>query len=124
MYGYLIVFLGAGLGGALRHGVNVLAAWLFGIAFPMGTFFVNASGSLVMGMLAGYFAFWGEASQEWRLFLTTGALGGYTTFSAFALDAAILWERGATIAAVIYVIASVILAIFGLFFGLWLFRPR
>lgn len=124
MYGYLIVFLGAGLGGALRHGVNVLATWLFGIAFPMGTFFVNASGSLVMGMLAGYFAFWGEASQEWRLFLTTGALGGYTTFSAFALDAVLLWERGTTIAAVTYVITSVILAIFGLFFGLWLVRPR
>jgi fluoride exporter len=124
MYGYLIVFLGAGLGGALRHGVNVLAAWLFGIAFPMGTFLVNVSGSLAMGMLAGYFAFRGEASQEWRLFLTTGALGGYTTFSAFALDAATLWERGATIAAVIYVIASVVLSIVGLFFGLWLLRPR
>jgi fluoride exporter len=124
MYGYLIVFLGAGLGGALRHGVNVLAAWLFGIAFPMGTFLVNVSGSLAMGMLAGYFAFRGEASQEWRLFLTTGALGGYTTFSAFALDAATLWERGATIAAVIYVIASAVLSIVGLFFGLWLLRPR
>ncbi len=77
-----------------------------------------------MGMLAGYFAFRGEASQEWRLFLTTGALGGSTTFSAFALDVATLWERGANIAALIYVIASVVLSIVGLFFGLWLLRPR
>ena len=65
-----------------------------GTAFPWGTFIINISGSLVMGLIAGYLAFKGEASQPWRLFLMTGILGGYTTFSAFSLDAALLYERG------------------------------
>ena len=61
------------------------------------------TGSVAMGLIAGYFAFKGDASQHWRLFLTTGILGGYTTFSAFSLDAALLYERGAVGAAALYV---------------------
>ena len=75
-----------------------------------------------MGVLAGYFAFKGGASQEWRLFLTTGILGGYTTFSAFSLDAALLYERGELGLAALYVLASVALSIGGLFAGLALVR--
>ena len=56
---YLIVFLGAGIGGALRHGVNVGAAKLFGFGFPYGTLIVNVTGSFLMGLFAGYFAFRG-----------------------------------------------------------------
>ena len=122
MRAYLIVFLGAGLGGALRHGVNLAAARLFGTAFPFGTFAVNLFGSLAMGLLAAYFTFRGEASQSWRLFLTTGILGGFTTFSAFSLDAALLWERGEALLALLYVAGSVALAIGGLFLGLWTVR--
>ena len=92
--GFLIVFLGGGIGAALRHGVNLASARLLGTAFPFATLFENVTGSLVMGLLAGIFAFKGDASQHWRLFLTTGILGGYTTFSAFSLDAALLYERG------------------------------
>ena len=80
------------------------------------------TGSLVMGLLAGYFAFKGDASQSWRLFLTTGILGGYTTFSAFSLDAALLYERGELGLAALYVVASVALSIGGLFAGLALVR--
>src|SRR5688572_26551739 len=119
---YLIVFLGGGLGAALRHGVNVTMARLFGTAFPYATLFENVTGSLVMGMLAAYFAFKGDASQTWRLFLTTGILGGYTTFSAFSLDAVLLYERGAIGLAALYVLASVVLSIAGLFAGLALVR--
>ncbi|MGO8624729.1 CrcB family protein, partial [Rhizobium ruizarguesonis] len=75
---YLIVFLGAGIGGALRHGINQLAARLFGMAFPYGTLTFNVAGSLLMGILAEYFAFRIGASQEIRLFLTTGVLCGFT----------------------------------------------
>src|SRR5438128_4980752 len=92
---YLIVFLGAGIGGALRHGVNVAAARLFGFGFPYGTLMVNVAGSFAMGLLAGYFAFRPGIGQHLRLFLTTGILGGVTTFSAFSLDAALLVERHA-----------------------------
>jgi fluoride exporter len=120
---YLIVFLGGGLGAALRHGVNIMAARLLGYAFPYATLFENVTGSLVMGLIAGYFAFKGaDVSQHWRLFLTTGILGGYTTFSAFSLDTALLYERGEAALAVTYVLGSVLLSIAGLFAGLWLVR--
>jgi len=120
--GYLVVFLGGGIGAALRHGVNLGAARWLGLGFPWGTLIVNVTGSLVMGLLAGYFAFKGDAPQSWRLFLATGMLGGYTTFSAFSLDAWLLYERSETSAAVMYVIASVGLSIGALFVGLWLAR--
>lgn len=120
--GYLIVFLGGGLGAMLRHGINLVCFRFLGGAFPWGTFIINITGSLAMGLIAGWFALKAEPSQHWRLFLTTGILGGYTTFSAFSLDAALLYERGEWAQAAFYVAGSVVLAIGGLFFGLWLVR--
>lgn len=120
--GFLIVFLGGGLGAALRHGINLASARVLGTAFPYATLFENVTGSLVMGVLAAYFAFKGDASQTWRLFLTTGILGGYTTFSAFSLDAALLYQRGEFGLAALYVVGSVALSIGGLFAGLALVR--
>ena len=119
---YVIVFLGGGIGAALRHGINILAARILGTGFPHGTLIINVTGSLVMGLVAAYFAFKGDASQHWRLFLTTGILGGYTTFSAFSLDAALLYERGEIGSAALYVLGSVVLSIAGLFAGLYLVR--
>jgi CrcB protein len=120
--GYLIVFLGGGIGAALRHGVNLIAARLAGTAFPYGTMTVNVIGSLVMGLLAAYFAFRGDASQHWRLFLTTGIIGGFTTFSAFSLDVALLYERGELGLAALYVAVSVAASIAALFAGFALVR--
>ena len=120
--GYLIVFLGGGAGAALRHGMNLAAARALGTAFPYGTLIINVTGSLVMGLIAGYFALRGDASQHWRLFLTTGILGGYTTFSAFSLDAALLYERGEVGLSALYVVASVVVSIIGLFAGLAIVR--
>jgi CrcB protein len=120
--GYLIVFLGGGVGAAIRHGMNIGVARALGTAFPYGTLIINITGSLMMGLIAGYFALKGDASQNWRLFLTTGILGGYTTFSAFSLDAALLYERGEAGAAAIYVLSSVVLSIAGLFAGLAIVR--
>lgn len=119
---YVLVFVGGGCGAALRHAVNVLSARGFGLGFPYGTFIINITGSLVMGLIAGYLAFKGEASQPWRLFLMTGVLGGYTTFSAFSLDAALLYERGEIGAALLYIMGSVILSIAALAGGLALMR--
>ena len=119
---YLIVFLGAGIGGALRHGVNVGAARLLGFGFPFGTLIVNVVGSFAMGLLAGYFAFHPGIDQHMRLFLTTGVLGGFTTFSAFSLDVALLIERHAYALAAAYVAGSITAGIIALFFGLALFR--
>jgi CrcB protein len=119
---FLIVFIGGGIDAALRHGVNVaMGSWL-GRAFPCATLTENVTGSLMMGLLAGYFAFRGGVPQHWQLFLTTGILGGYTTFSAFSLDTALLYERGELWLAAVYVVASVALSIGGLFAGLALVR--
>ena len=122
MYSYLIVFVGAGIGGSLRHGTNLLTAKWFGTGFPFGTLTVNVFGSFAMGVLAGWFAFKGEASQPWRLFLATGVLGGFTTFSAFSLDALLLWERGEAMMAAFYVIGSVMLSLAALAGGMALMR--
>ena len=119
---YLLVFFGGGLGASLRHLVNLTCARCLGPGFPWGTFIINISGSTTMGLIAGYLAFKGEASQPWRLFLMTGILGGYTTFSAFSLDTAVLYERGELGLAAAYVLGSVVLSIAGLFAGLALMR--
>lgn len=119
---YLLVFLGGGLGASLRHAVNVGCARACGLDFPYGTFVINITGSLVMGLIAGYLAFKGEASQPWRLFIMTGVLGGYTTFSAFSLDAVLLYERGQLGLAAFYAVGSVGLSIAGLVGGLALVR--
>ena len=124
MQAYFLVFLGAGIGGALRHGVNIGCARMFGTAFPWGTLAVNIVGSLIMGVFAGWLAF--KAGEGWsqplRLFLTTGVLGGFTTFSAFSLDTIVLWQRGESALAVAYVGGSVVLSIAGLLVGLAMVR--
>src|SRR3981189_876342 len=120
--GFLIVFIGGGVGAALRHGVNLAMARWLGTAFPFATLTENVTGSLVMGLLVGYFAFHGGIPQHWRLFVTTGILGGYTTFSAFSLDTALLYERGEVSLAAVYVLGSVLLSIAALFAGLAMAR--
>lgn len=116
--GYLVVFIGGGLGAALRHGVNRASLAYFGPSFPYGTLIVNIVGGLVMGVVAELFLVKGGGSQEFRLFITTGFLGGFTTFSAFSLDAASMWQRGDYTALGSYVVASVLLSVVALFVGM------
>lgn len=120
----LIVFAGGGLGAVIRHFVNQLVTRLAGLDFPLGVMLINISGSFIMGLAAAFFAFKADASwsQPVRLFITTGILGGYTTFSAFSLDVALLWERGEPLQALLYVLGSVVLSVLGLFAGLTLVR--
>jgi fluoride exporter len=118
----LIVFVGAGFGGVLRHLLNAWIVRLVGLEFPIGILAINVIGSSAMGLIAGWLAFKGQAPPDVRLFLTTGILGGFTTFSAFSLDAAVLYERGQLGLALVYVIASVALSIAGLFAGMWTTR--
>jgi CrcB protein len=122
LLGYLLVFFGGGLGSMLRHAVNQASAFLLGAGF-WATLFVNITGSFTMGLLAGWFAFRGEGGgQSLRLFLTTGMLGGFTTFSTFSLDAALFWERGQPWGTACYVGGSVAAGVMGLFAGLALVR--
>ena len=122
MTAYLLVALGSGIGGALRHAINVGASRLLGTGWPYGTFTVNLVGSFAIGLIAGGFALKGHASHGWLLFLTTGVLGGFTTFSAFSLDVALLWERGRLDLAGLYAVGSVVLSIGALFLALALVR--
>lgn len=120
----VIVFIGAGLGGVLRHLMNVGIPRLLGSAFPFATLLVNISGCLLMGLLIGYLTFrnGGEVNPVHRLFLATGILGGYTTFSAFSLDAMLLVERGEMGLALLYVAGSVVLSLLAVFAGFQLLR--
>jgi CrcB protein len=116
--GFLLVFVGGGLGSILRHAANQLGAALFGPDFPYSTMFVNILGSLTMGFIAGAFALRGSGGQMLLLFLTTGILGGFTTFSTFSLDVALLWERGQVLRVAFYVLGSFIPAVVAVFSGL------
>lgn len=123
-----LVFVGGGLGAMLRYFVGLGAVRMWGASFPYGTFLINISGSFLMGVAAALFSklIANALSENWapmaRLFLTTGILGGYTTFSAFSLDAMMLWEEGRMGAAAFYVFGSVGLSILALFLGLSVVR--
>ena len=119
----VLVALGGAIGAGCRHLVNLGMLRLFGPTFPVGTLTVNVVGGLLMGLAAGYFALiYSGGGQHLRLFLTTGLLGGFTTFSAFSLDALLLWERGDILPALAYVLISVLLSIVALAVGLYLMR--
>ena len=118
---WLLVFVGGGLGAMARHGVGRAGLALLGPGFPWWTLAVNVAGSFLIGLAAGLFGALGTGHHA-RLFLTTGFLGGFTTFSAFSLDALTLWERGAPVQAGLYVLASVISSLLAAAMGLMLSR--
>lgn len=122
MYGLVIIFLGGGAGAVCRHLAGVVGIRLFGSGFPVGTVFVNIFGSLLMGLLIGWLVRRGATSNEIRLLLATGFLGGFTTFSAFSLDFANLWSKGEAGIALFYAGLSVLGALMAVFLGLWLVR--
>lgn len=123
MYHLLLVAAGGAIGAAIRHLFNLGALRIVGPSFPWGTMTINIIGSFIMGAFIEMLSRrYGGASTELRLFVATGILGGFTTFSAFSLDFATLWERGDVVPAVGYALASVIGAILALFLGLWLVR--
>ena len=120
MYHLFLVALGGALGSSFRHLANLAALRLFGPAFPWGTLTVNVVGGFFMGLFVELLARRFGGSAELRLFVATGILGGFTTFSAFSLDFAVLYGRGALAQAFAYVAANVVVGIAALFFGMWL----
>jgi len=114
--------MGGALGAAGRYLVAVQALRWFGTGFPWGTITVNIAGSLMMGVLAEYFAHRLQASTEIRMFLMTGVLGGFTTFSAFSLDIFVLADRKEYMASALYIIGSISLSVAALLIGLRLAR--
>ncbi len=121
MNGIFYVAIGGALGASGRHLVSLWAGRSLGAGFPYGTFIVNVLGSLLMGLLIGWLLT-REGGDNLKLLLATGFLGGFTTFSAFSLDAINLLERKAHSPFLLYVGGSVIIAIFALWVGLIIAR--
>ena len=116
------VAVGGAIGATGRYLFNLQMLRLLGPNFPWGTFGVNLIGSFIMGLVAGLFALRLDLSAEMRSFITTGILGGFTTFSAFSLEVGLLWERGAAGQALLYALGSVLFGVAAMFLGLWLVR--
>lgn len=123
MQALLLVGAGGALGAMARYWVGTLVGHAYRGPFPYATFMVNILGSLIMGLVVGYLARFTPAGQGWlRLFIAVGILGGFTTFSSFSLEAALLIERGNLGLSFVYVLSSVVAGIIALFIGLFVMR--
>jgi CrcB protein len=118
----LWIALGGALGATLRHFMNIWIARMSGSDFPWYTMLINISGSFVMGLLISLMALRWNVGNDLRAFLTRGILGGYTTFSAFSLDFAVLVERKAYALAGAYAVGSVVVSLVAIFLGMALAR--
>lgn len=117
----LAVAAGGALGALVRYGVNIGSTRLLGMNFPFGTLSVNIIGCFIMGLLTAMFALKDPVDPSLKLFLTTGVLGGFTTFSAFSLETVMLYDRKPMLA-LIYVASSVIFSVAGCWLGLRMIR--
>lgn len=118
----LIIFIGSGLGGVLRYFANFWISRWAGSEFPWGILTINVIGSLAIGLVVASLAVRQPDNPSLALFLTTGLIGGFTTFSAFSLDTALLYERGDPLLSLTYVIASVGLSVLASLLGMWMIR--
>lgn len=122
MHSLLAVAAGGAIGAVARYLLSTQIMRMSGFGFPLGTLSVNVLGGVLMGLLVSLFALHWNAGQELRLFLTVGLLGGFTTFSTFSMETILLFERGQWMAAGLYVLASVSLALAGFAAGQALVR--
>ena len=120
--GYLIVYLGGRLGATLRYAFNVLGASVMITNAPIATLTINVIGCLLMGFIAGYFAFRGNISQHFRLFIMTGIMGGFTSYTAFSLEVVSMFARGQYYSASLYALITLIISIGATFIGINLIR--
>ncbi|HEY0626798.1 MAG TPA: CrcB family protein [Allosphingosinicella sp.] len=120
MPNFLLVMIGGAIGAGVRYGVTLIAAQRASAAFPWGTWAVNLVGSLLAGLALGIILARGGEGDTIRVFILTGILGGFTTFSAFSAETAFMIFEGQYAAAAFYVASSVIGALLLTFLGLWL----
>ena len=124
LFATLIVALGGGIGAALRYHAGRIVGRIAGLqaTYPWPTFTINVVGSFAMGILAGWLARNGSGGETWRLLIGVGVLGGFTTFSAFSLEIALLIEKGMIGLAAAYAATSIVAGAVGLFAGLAIMR--
>ena len=118
----IAVAVGGALGSVARYILSGFTTDIVSSSFPWGTLSVNVLGSFLMGAVVTYMALVWNPSAEMRAFLTVGLLGGFTTFSLFSLDIINLWERGASMAAMGYIIASIIVSLLAIILGIMIVK--
>jgi CrcB protein len=119
---FAVIGLGAVLGANLRFVVSNWTADRWGVDWPYGTFLINVSGALAIGVVLAFLAQRLDVDPLWRLFFVTGFLGGYTTFSSYAWEALALSESGANLSALAYIVGSNVVGLFGVWLGATLAR--
>ena len=119
---WLVVAIGSAIGGVSRYGVGLLAARAWGVTFPWGTLLINIAGSFVIALFGAMTLANGPMpmSTNMRAFVMIGFCGGFTTFSSFSLQTMELLQAGETVAAALYILASVGLCLAGVFLGYWI----
>lgn len=117
------VAAGGAIGASFRHLLGLALMRLLGTGFPYGTFAANVLGALLMGSFIALLERWEIRGTHPRLFLTTGLLGGFTTFSTFSLEVVLLYERNEHWLALFYALSSVVICVGAVFLMLWLLRP-
>ena len=115
---YFVVMLGGALGAVSRYIIGSLVAGFYPGTFPLGTFLINVSGSFLIGVLMTLFQNRPIFQVNWRLFLVTGILGGYTTFSSFEWEALTSFRNGTAGTGFLYIGMSVVLGLGGAWLGL------
>ncbi|HXE11105.1 MAG TPA: fluoride efflux transporter CrcB [Bryobacteraceae bacterium] len=121
---YLCVLLGGGLGAVLRYAVGTAVASRYSTRLPLGTFFINISGSFLIGLLMTLFTERYAAHPNWRLFLVTGVLGGYTTFSSFEYEVLLAGQSESPALAFLYVLSSVGFGFLAVWLGYFILAKR
>ncbi len=114
---YVLIMLGGALGAGSRFAVGTFVARFYTAVFPLATFLINVSGSFLIGLLMMLFLYRSTISANWRLFLVTGILGGYTTFSSFEWETFFAIRSGASPVAILYVLLSVVLGLVAAWLG-------
>lgn len=117
MHAALAIALGGALGALCRHYMNIAIGQFANMTFPVGIMSINVLGSFLMGIMIAVFAHYWNPPQDIKLFLLTGFLGAFTTFSVFSLDVMTLWSRGAMGEALLYIAGSVVLSVLAIFAG-------
>ncbi|ACT59736.1 fluoride efflux transporter CrcB [Hirschia baltica] len=122
MQNIVLVALGGAIGATARYSLSGFMLRVFGPGMPWGTFSANILGSLLLGVLTGWLAFKIDGGNNWRLFLATGVMGGFTTFSTFSLETMLMIERKAYLQAASYALGTLALGVIAMFIGLMIAR--
>ena len=118
----IIVGFGGFFGSVFRYLIYLLSNNLIGYSFPFGTILVNIIGCFLIGLTYQIFSDMISLSDNLKLFMTIGFLGGFTTFSAFSLDVFLLYQSNSKLVAIIYIFITLVLSLLAMLGGMWIFK--